>query len=139
MPSPEQRVSAELIRHEAELAVAAASLRTVADEIGMSAMGLRAFIRGDGQPQPRTLRKLHAWHARYAAAHRSAGLQDARSALIVLVGFYPRAVRSRVLRNLVDQLAAEFHESGMPPPPWLAALAGELQGADDGGGAPSRG
>jgi hypothetical protein len=137
MPSPELRVSAEVMRYEAELAVAATSLRTVADEIGMSAMGLRAFIRGEGQPQPRTFRKLNAWYARTASVRRSAGLQDARSALIVLAGFYPQAERPRVLRNLAGQLAREFHESGMPPPPWLAALSAELQAAADGGATPS--
>ncbi|HEU4881456.1 MAG TPA: hypothetical protein VFT45_04400 [Longimicrobium sp.] len=137
MPSPELRVSVEVMRYEAEQAVAATSLRTAADEIGMSAMGLRAFIRGEGQPQQRTLRKLNAWYARTAALRRSGGLQDARSALIVLAGLYPRADRSRVLRNLAGQLEREFHASGMPPPPWLAALSSELQGTVDAGGTPS--
>jgi hypothetical protein len=131
MPLPELRVSVEAIRREAELAVAATSLRIVADQIGMSAMGLRAFIRGEGQRQQRTLRKLNAWHARYAASRRSVGMNDARSALIVLAGLYPQSDRPRVLRSLVDRLGREFQESGMPPPPWLATLRTEVQGPAD--------
>ena len=126
MPPPELPVSISVIRREAELAVAASSLRVVAKEIGMSAMGLRAFILGEGQPQPRTHRKVNLWYARRAAARRSEGVEDARSALIVLAGLYPRADRPRVLRNLVEQMRREFHQSGMQPPPWLAGLAAEL-------------
>ncbi len=115
-----------VLRREAELAVADASLRVVADEIGISAMAVRAFIRGEGEPRRSTLRKVNAWYARRAAARGTEGLDDARAVLIVLAGFYPQADRPRVLRSFFDQMVHEFHESGMPPPPWVAALSAEL-------------
>lgn len=108
------------------MAVAAASLRVVADEIGISAMGLRAFIRGEGEPRRSTLRKVTAWYARHAAARGTEGLDDARAVLVVLAGFYPQADRPRVLRSFFDLMVREFHESGMPPPPWVADLEAGL-------------
>lgn len=127
MPPPELRVPVDVLRREAELAVGASSLRAVALEIGMSAMGLSSFIKGDRTPQERTVRKVTLWHAGRAAARESAGGEAARSALVVLAGLYPRADRPRVLRNLLDQLEREFRESRMQPPAWLATLAGEIE------------
>jgi hypothetical protein len=132
MPSPELRAPVDVIRREAELACDASSLRAVAGEIGMSPMGLRAFILGDNKPQDRTVRKLNAWHARRVAARQSEGEDEARSALIVLAGFFPSADRPRVLRNLIGQMEREFRDSGMAPPLWLSTLAEELRtSADD--------
>jgi hypothetical protein len=119
-------VSVAVIRRTAELAVAAASLRVVADEIGISAMGLRAFIRGEGDPRRSTVRKVNAWYARRAAARGTEGLDDARAVLVVLAGLYPRADRSRVLRTFFGLMVREFQESRMPLPPWVAALEAEL-------------
>jgi hypothetical protein len=128
--SAELRVPIEVIRHAVELAVASTSLRIVADEIGMTAMTVRAFIRGDGQPQPRTQRKLNAWYARQAAARDSEGMNDVRSALIVLAGFYPQARQSRLEERVLGVMEDEFRESGMKPPPWLAPLRAEVGRTD---------
>ncbi len=95
MPGPEPRASLDAMRREAELAVAAASLRVVAAEIRMSAMGLRAFIRNDGTPQARTIRKLTAWYTGRVATRGSQGEAEARAALTVLAGFYPAAEEPR--------------------------------------------
>lgn len=130
MASAELRVPIEVIRHAVERAVSVSSLRVVADEIGMTAMTVRALIRGDGQPQPRTQRKLNVWYARYAAARDSEGMNDARSALIVLAGLVPRASRSRLEDRVLAVLEDEFRENGMSPPEWLATLRVEVGGAD---------
>lgn len=132
MASAELRVPIEVIRHAVELAVARTSLRIVADEIGMTAMTVRAFIRSDGQPQPRTQRKLNAWYARHAAARDSEGMNDVRSALIVLAGFYPQASQSRLEDRVLGVMEDEFRENGMTPPGWLATLRTELLPAEAG-------
>jgi hypothetical protein len=54
----------DAIRRAAAEARNTTSLRHVADEVGMSAMGLRAFIGGEGMPQARTVRKLNMWYVR---------------------------------------------------------------------------
>lgn len=125
MPSPELRVPVEVIRREALLACDAASLRSVAGDVGMSPMGLRSFLQGDNQPQKRTLRKLNLWYARRAESRLAEGEAEARSALIVLAGFYPPADRSRVAARVLDVMEDEFLESEMTPPPWLVALRRE--------------
>lgn len=136
MPSPEFRVPVEVIRREAELACSAASLRAVAGEIGVSPMGLRAFIRGEGRQRPRTLHKLGAWYAGRVAARGPEGENDARVLLVALAGLYPPADRRRVMGNFLDQMAREFQRSGMKPPPWLGKFADEVRnGADE----PARG
>jgi hypothetical protein len=127
MPSPELRVPVEVIRREAQLACDAASLRSVAGEVGMSPMGLRSFIRGEGQQQERSLRKLNRWYARRIESRRPEGEHEARSLLVVLAEFYPPADRSRVLVRMLDLMEDEFREIGMTPPPWLAALRADLR------------
>jgi hypothetical protein len=130
MASAELRVPIDVIRRAVELAVARTSLRVVADEIGMTAMTVRAFIRGDGQPQLRTERKLNAWYLRYADARDSEGMNDARSALVVLAGLVPRASRSRLEGRVLAVLEDEFRENGMNPPGWLATLRAEVGRTD---------
>lgn len=128
--SAELRVPIGVIRHAVELAVAGTSLRIVADEIGMTAMTVRAFIRADGQPQPRTLRKLNKWYARHAAERDSDGMNDVRSALIVLAGLVPQASRSRLEARVLRVLEDGFRENGISPPGWLAALRAEVAPVD---------
>jgi hypothetical protein len=127
MPSPELRAPLDVIRREAELARDAASLRSVATEAGMTAMGLRAFINGVGKPQERTVRKLNLWYARRMATRVPQGGDEARSALIVLAGFYPQADRARVVGGLLDVMEKGFRDGGMELPAWLAALRAELR------------
>jgi hypothetical protein len=131
MSPAEPPVSVAVLRREADLAVADASLRAVAKEVGVSAMGLRAFIRGEHAPQDRTLRKLHAWHAARAARRPDRGIDEARSMLILLSGFYPPPDRSRVMRHFLRDMEREFRASRMAPPPWLATLRDELHGGED--------
>lgn len=131
MPSPELRVPVDVIRHEAQLACDAASLRSVAAEAGMTPMGLRSFIRGETRPQERTLRKLNLWYTHRIATRTPEGEDAARSALVVIGGLYPLAHRSRVETRVLEVMDEEFRESGMTPPPWLRALRAELRRRTD--------
>lgn len=128
MPSPELRASLDVIRRAAELACDASSLRAVAGQVGMTAMGLRAFLRREGKPQERTVRKLNQWYVRHVAGRVPEGEDEARAALIILTGFYPGASRSRAALRFLDVMEQEFRASGMAPPPWRAGLLGELRG-----------
>lgn len=138
MPPPDLRASVDAIRDEAALACEHASLRSVAREIGLSAMGLRAFINRAHEPQKGTLHKLNLWYASRAAAREARGEASARTALALLAGLYPPADRPRVTAGLVDLMEREFRASRMPPPPWLATLAEEL-GRDGDAPGPARG
>jgi hypothetical protein len=140
MPSPELRAPVEVIRRAAEMACEEVSLRAVAGEVGLTPMGLRGFIRGTSKPQEGTLRKLNTWYTRHVASRVPRGEDDARAALVVLTGFYPRARRARVAGRLLAGLEAEFRDGGMAAPAWLAALRAELaEGADPAPGVESGG
>lgn len=60
-------IPTEALRREVALARDASSLRHIAQEVGVTPMGLRAFILGEGTPQARTLRKLSDWYVRSAS------------------------------------------------------------------------
>lgn len=127
MPLPELRVPIDAIRREAELARDAASLRQVAREIGITPMGLRYFLLGQGKQQARTTRKLNEWYVRRMATRPPEGEDEARAALTILAGFYPQTERFRVLNGFLDSMEREFRDSGVEPPAWLAKLRAELR------------
>lgn len=127
MPRSELGAPVEAIRREAELARDAASLRSVAREIGVTPMGLRYFLLNQGKLQARTVRKLNEWYVRRMATRPPEGEDEARAALTILAGYYPQAQRSRVLNGLLDSMEREFRDSGMEPPAWLQKLRGEIQ------------
>ncbi len=131
MPAPELRAPLEAIRREAGLARDATSLRAVAREVGITPMGLRAFLMNAGTPQARTVRKLNLWYVRRMATRPPEGEDEARAALTILAGFYPQAERFRVLNGFLDSMEREFRDSGMQPPAWLAKLRAELQQSPD--------
>lgn len=124
---PEIRASVDVIRRAAERACEASSLRAVAAQTGMMPMGLRGFIHGPGKPQERTLRKMNLWYAQYAASAPPEGEDDARTAMVILTGLYPRAWRPRAAGRLLDALEAAFRDGGMELPAWIAVLRAELR------------
>lgn len=56
-------VEVDFLRRQIEQEVAARTLRRVAAETGMSAMGLRYFIHGERTPSARMIGKLQLWYA----------------------------------------------------------------------------
>lgn len=127
MPAPDLRIPLDAIRREAELARDASSLRAVAREVGITPMGLRAFLLNEGKPQARTARKLNEWYVRRMATRPPEGEDEARAALTILAGYYPQAQRARVLTGFLDSMEREFRESGMAPPAWLEKLRAEIR------------
>lgn len=130
-PPPSLRVPLDAIRREAELARDATSLRAVAREVDITPMGLRAFLLNQGTPQARTVRKLNSWYARRMATRPPEGEDEARAALTILAGYYPRARRLRVLNQFLDSMEREFRESGVEPPAWLDTLRAEVREAKE--------
>lgn len=131
MAAPELRVSIDRIRREAQLAVEASSLRSVAAEVGLTPMGLRGFVRGESAPQPRTVRKLTFWYARRMGALEPQGEEAARASIVRLAALYPPADRARVELLFLQLMEEQFRESGMAPPAWLQTLRGEVQDRTD--------
>ncbi len=131
MPSPELRVPLDVIRLAAIMACEASSLRSVAKETGMTAMGLRGFIRGERNPQERTIRKLNLWYAQHIATRVPEGEAEARTALIVLGAFYPQKSRGRAQRRILDAMEEVFRDSQMETPAWLPLLRAELGEGED--------
>jgi hypothetical protein len=127
MPAPDLRIPLDAIRREAELARDATSLRAVAREVGITPMGLRAFLLDQGKPQARTTRKLNEWYVRRMATRPPEGEDEARAALTILAGYYPRSQRVRVLARVLDSMEREFRESGLAPPAWFETLRAEFQ------------
>lgn len=54
------------------------------------------------------------------------GEEEARAALEVLAGFFPRSERSRFLSRFLDAMEQEFRKSGVPAPAWLQTLREEI-------------
>jgi hypothetical protein len=81
-------------------AVAASGLRAVARQVRMSPTGLNKFIQGASPYNP-TIRRLRLWHAAWAAEDPERRLEEAISALLVLV---EPADRDRARAGLVRVL-----------------------------------
>lgn len=116
MASP-SRPLVSTIREAAQRAVAAESLRPVAKRVGLSTMGLRAFLRG-ATPRRSTEEKLRTWYAALV-------LENARAAADTLLADLPEAKRAAALRDLMNGLEQLYRQRGERPPWWIAALKEE--------------
>ncbi|HEX5872393.1 MAG TPA: hypothetical protein VFY65_18315 [Longimicrobium sp.] len=108
----------DAIRDATARAVASTSLRSVARDMGMTAMGLRAFLHG-GDPRAATLRKLNEWYVREAARTREVSAETVEAALIILLDFFPEDKAGELRRRLLDVLRTAHQENGTDPPRWL--------------------
>lgn len=131
MPPSDLRVPVEAIRREAELARDASSLRAVARDIGLTAMGLRSFLLDERTPQARTLRKLTSWYGRRMSTRPPEGEDEARAALTILAGYFPERERRPQILEVLDSMERRFAANGMRVPDWLHRLRREVQGDDD--------
>jgi hypothetical protein len=102
------------IREAAQRAVAAESLRPVAKRIGLSTMGLRAFLRG-ATPRRSTEDKLRTWYAAVL-------LESARSAADTFLADLPEPRRAGALKELTTAVEQIYRRRGERPPWWIAAL-----------------
>jgi hypothetical protein len=113
MASPD-RPGVSVIRDAAKKAVAAESLRPVAARIGLSTMGLHAFLLGS-TPRHATEEKLRAWYTAVV-------LEDARATADQLLAHLPEARRAGALPRLMDALEEFYRGEGERPPWWIGVL-----------------
>ena len=125
MPSSELPVSVESVRRAVQVACGAASLRAVANEIGMTPMGLHAFLKGS-KPQERTVRKLLVWYASQWETERPEGETEVRTGLALLAVQYPPADRPRIELRMLREMEDAFRELEMRVPAWLEFLRAEV-------------
>lgn len=100
--------------------VAETSIRSVAEQTGMSATGLWRFIRGT-EPYEKTQRRLQRWYVVHQAATIPSSEVDetaARAALELLTRHVPTRRRRAVAERLLDALV----DPGTPDPIWLEPL-----------------
>ncbi|HEU4454941.1 MAG TPA: hypothetical protein VFR81_17895 [Longimicrobium sp.] len=120
MPTPERRVSTRTLRETAARAVEATSLRGVARLVGLSAMGLRDFIRGQKEPRGSTLRKVERWYFAHGAPYRAAiDEETVRAAFSAVLAPVAEKSRDRRLAQLLEALAGIYRDEGIPLPPWM--------------------
>lgn len=55
------------------------------------------------------------------------GEDEARAALTILAGLYPKAERAGFLGRFLDVMEQEFRAAGVHPPPWLQTLRDEVR------------
>jgi hypothetical protein len=109
-----------LLRDAARRAVAHSSLTSVANEIGMTHRGLGLFLAGS-RPRPLTIRKLHGWYIRGAAATGTYTKETAFAALAVLVAGLAPHERDATTANVLAALHAGYAAAGREPPEWIGA------------------
>lgn len=124
MSQPSGGVRVGAIRDAAAEAVKAASLRSVAEDVGMSASGLRQFLKGRS-PYEATLRKLTAWYARYQLDRSEFSADAARAGMALLLEAIPQAHLARAVERLAACLREIHRDCLVKPPSWLERLGDE--------------
>lgn len=123
-------VSLQRLRNTLALHVEEKSLRRVANALTLSPTGLTQFL--DGAVPYRPVRaKLHRWWKEHG--HRPlepVSPEQAQAAVDDLLGPLPAAEAERLKRRLLEIVAAAHDAAELPPPGWLATLAGDGTAAD---------
>lgn len=116
-------VSPEVLRVSLRRAVEASSLRTVAEQVGMTHRGLQLFISGETQPRVQTLQKLRVWYLSLGVQAGDSSDDHIQVAVDVLLDRLPDEARPQVLANLLDTLRRAHIRAGVEPPPWLDKIS----------------
>jgi hypothetical protein len=110
-----------LLRESVRRAVAAASLRAVAEQVGLTHRGLALFIDGS-RPRPGTVRKLTTWYLHRPRDANAISPDDAEAALAVLVHGVPPGSVDESIRYLLASVRQMSEHAGVAPPPWIDAV-----------------
>lgn len=95
------------------------SLREVGEEIDINHSTLHNFLHGSA-PHPRIRVKLCEWYISQTEAAPEAAI-----GLHLLTGYLPESRRVGARLRMLEMMAREFAESGLPVPAWLAEMLGE--------------
>jgi len=112
----------EVLRASLRRAVAASSLRTVAEQVGITHRGLQLYITGESRPRAVTARKFREWYVRDASAYGGADEVTARAAIDVLLAGLPEDGKGRATVGLIDVVRQAFRHAKMDPPDWTTKL-----------------
>lgn len=116
-------VPLEVLRDFARSQTEIASIRTVAEEVGVGRSTLNKFILGRTSPQPRIRRLIAEWYLR--KQEQAPDIDVARpflAALDILLAQLPAERRSDAEQGMLHVLAEIYARTGEPPPRWLELL-----------------
>ena len=114
MPS-KIRLDVAAIRKLATQRVGRSSLRSVADEIGISKSGLDSFVKGR-EPYSKTRAKLAAWYARERQRDQDFRPEDVDAAIAVLAHYIQGVGRESVREGRVREVAERLFQTESPSP-----------------------
>jgi len=118
---PGGRLPDDVLRELVRQAVARASLRRTAGEIGAWPSALRKFLNGS-VPRESTRQKLHEWHTRVAGQAPHLSAETAGAALELLMDGLAARRRVQVRGRILSVLEAAHHDQQTGPPRWIAEL-----------------
>lgn len=110
--------SDDVLRAALRRAVATSSLRTVAEQIGLTHRGLQLIITGESQPRAATARKLRDWYVREGVHGGGVTPETVRAAVDVLLSDLPEGERGRAASELLDVVRQMYRRAKVEPPPW---------------------
>jgi hypothetical protein len=118
------------LRSAVRQAVDATSLRSVGRQIGMSAAGLRKFLRGS-EAHPSTWTKVRTWYMREFLSGTEGAAESAVVALTALLHHVEPSLRQRTESAIGELLGRLYGEAGLLAPAWLPGLEGALNAYDE--------
>ena len=112
----------DVLRAALRRAVAASSLRTVAEQVGLTHRGLQLYINGESRPREVTARKLRDWYVREGVSAGGVTAETARAAVDVLLADLPAAEKSRATSELLELVRQVYTRAKMNPPEWTETV-----------------
>jgi hypothetical protein len=117
----------EVLRDFARSQAETGSIRSVADEVGLSHSALHKFILGRTNPQPRARRLLGLWYLeKVEKAHDIDVARPYAAALQILLSAIPPERRREAEGEVLEALVQTHSQSGAAQPRWLELLRSEL-------------
>lgn len=116
-------IPTEVLRDFARSQAEASSIRSVADEVGLSHSALHKFVTGRTNPQPRVRRLLGLWYLeKVEQAHDIDVARPYAAALDILLSEIPHDRRRAAEQEVLSLLAQVHTPAGELPPRWLELL-----------------
>ena len=130
MPPDPRRTPSDFDTYRQALrgAIERASLRSVAEAVGMSPTGLQKVIDG-AEPRPRTRERVQEWYVEQAGMDAL----PARDALLLLRRLVSTLREpERAVLTVLDAVAAAYRGEGTSPPAWVETVRREVLGSPRG-------
>jgi transcriptional regulator with XRE-family HTH domain len=122
-PRPLAAIGDDALRAALERAVATASLRSVAEQVGITHQALHLYIRGESRPREVTIHKLREWYLRQAPTLPGTDRATARAVIAVLVKGLPPDEQDRATEEISSVVRNAYARAKLEPPAWAANAA----------------